>query len=45
VQDRFTTGERGDLWVFDLARPTSERLTSGLADEEDPVWRDAWRLD
>jgi Tol biopolymer transport system component len=38
VQDRPTAGDRGDLWVFDLVRRTSERLTSSAADEESAIW-------
>jgi Tol biopolymer transport system component len=38
AHDRLGAGDRGDLWVFDLARRTSLRLTSSTADEEDPIW-------
>ncbi len=31
----------GDLWIYDIARPTAMRLTFDLADESCPVWSPA----
>jgi Tol biopolymer transport system component len=36
--DKSDTSNNGDIWIYDLSRNVSSRLTYDPADESDPIW-------